>query len=34
MIRNIRLTEDAAEIECNAKKVKGLVLWTKFLKKA
>ena len=34
MIRNIRLTEDAAEIECNAEKVKSLVLRTEFLKKA
>lgn len=34
MIRNIRLTEDENEIECNAEKVKGLVLKTCFLKKA
>ncbi|MGZ3298252.1 MAG: alkylphosphonate utilization protein [Asticcacaulis sp.] len=34
LIRNIRLTNDAAEIECNADKVKGLVLRTEFLKKA
>jgi protein PhnA len=34
MIRNIRLTDDAEEIECNADKVKGLVLKTCFLKKA
>jgi len=34
MIRNIRLTFNAAEIECNADKVKGLVLRTEFLKKA
>ena len=34
VIRNIRLTEDAEEIECNADKVKGLVLKTCFLKKA
>jgi protein PhnA len=34
LIRNIRLTEDEAEIECNAEKVKGLVLRTEFLKKA
>ena len=34
VIKNIRLTEDAEEIECNADKVKGLVLKTCFLKKA
>jgi protein PhnA len=34
MIRNIRLTEDEGEIECNAEKVKGLVLKACFLKKA
>jgi protein PhnA len=35
MIKNIRLVEDDAEhIECNAEKVKGLVLKTCFLKKA
>jgi protein PhnA len=34
MIRNIRLTDDPEEIECNAEKVKGLVLKTCFLKKA
>ena len=34
LIRNIRLTDDPAEIECNADKVKGLVLRTEFLKKA
>jgi protein PhnA len=34
MIRNIRLTDDAEEIECNADKVKGLVLKTCFLRKA
>lgn len=33
-IRNIRLTGDVEEIECNAEKVKGLVLKTCFLKKA
>ena len=33
-IKNIRLTDDPAEIECNADKVKGLVLKTCFLKKA
>lgn len=34
MIKNIRLTSDPEEIECNADKVKGLVLKTCFLKKA
>ncbi|RKQ73375.1 alkylphosphonate utilization protein [Oceanibaculum indicum] len=34
LIKNIRLTKDEAEIECNADKVKGLVLKTCFLKKA
>lgn len=34
LIKNIRLTYDTAEIECNADKVKGLVLRTEFLKKA
>ena len=34
LIKNIRLTGDPAEIECNAEKVKGLVLRTEFLKKA
>ena len=34
VIRNIRLTDDVEEIECNADKVKGLVLKTCFLKKA
>ncbi len=33
-IKNIRLTDNAEEIECNAEKVKGLVLKTCFLKKA
>lgn len=32
-IKNIRLTDDPEEIECNAEKVKGLVLKTCFLKK-
>lgn len=32
-IKNIRLTDDEEEIECNAEKVKGLVLKTCFLKK-
>lgn len=34
LIKNIRLTYNADEIECNADKVKGLVLRTEFLKKA
>lgn len=34
LIRNIRLNGDPEEIECNAEKVKGLVLKTCFLKKA
>lgn len=34
LIRNIRLTGDPDEIECNAEKVKGLVLKAQFLKKA
>ncbi|MOA70637.1 hypothetical protein D3C78_1996610 [compost metagenome] len=34
LVKNIRLTDDTAEIECNAEKVKGLVLRTEFLKKA
>ena len=34
MIKNIRLTFNEEEIECNAEKVKGLVLRTEFLKKA
>lgn len=33
-INNIRLTYNEEEIECNAEKVKGLVLKTCFLKKA
>ncbi len=33
VIRNIRLTDDPEQIECNADKVKGLVLKTEFLKK-
>lgn len=33
VIKNIRLTDDVEEIECNADKVKGLVLKTCFLKK-
>jgi len=34
LIKNIRLTDNEGEIECNAEKVKGLVLKTCFLKKA
>ncbi len=34
VIKNIRLTDDAEEIECNADKVKGLVLKTCFVKKS
>jgi protein PhnA len=34
LVKNIRLTGDPAEIECNTKQVKGLVLKTAFLKKA
>ncbi|MBL0169719.1 MAG: alkylphosphonate utilization protein [Gemmatimonadaceae bacterium] len=34
LIKNIRLTGSTGEIECNADKVKGLVLKTEFLKKA
>ncbi len=34
LIKNIRLTDDEENIECNAEKVKGLVLKTCFLKKA
>ncbi len=33
LIKNIRLTDDEELIECNADKVKGLVLKTCFLKK-
>ncbi len=33
LIKNIRLTDDDALIECNAEKIKGLVLRTEFLKK-
>lgn len=32
-IKNIRLTDDDDLIECNAEKIKGLVLRTEFLKK-
>jgi protein PhnA len=34
LVKNIRLTDDTGEIECNTKQVKGLVLKTEFLKKA
>ncbi len=34
LVKNIRLTGDPGEIECNTKQVKGLVLKTEFLKKA
>lgn len=34
LIKNIRLTSKEGEIECNAEKVKGLVLKTEFLRKA
>ena len=34
MVKNIRLTDDEEEIECNVEKVKGLVLKTCLLKKA
>ena len=34
LVKDIRLTDDAEEIECNADKVKGLVLRTEFVKKA
>lgn len=32
--KNIRLTDDPDEIECNVEKVRGLVLRTEFVKKA
>jgi protein PhnA len=34
LVKNIRLTGKAGEIECSTKQVKGLVLKTEFLKKA
>tara|TARA_R110002110_G_scaffold85508_3_gene222499 strand:- start:358 stop:573 length:216 start_codon:yes stop_codon:yes gene_type:complete len=34
IVKNIRLTGDTELVECNAEKVKGLVLRTEFLKKA
>ena len=33
LIKNIRLTDEDGLIECNAEKIKGLVLKTEFLKK-
>ncbi|MDD4505684.1 MAG: alkylphosphonate utilization protein [Sulfurospirillaceae bacterium] len=33
LVKNIRLTDNEDEIECNADKIKGLVLKTCFLKK-
>lgn len=33
-VKNIRLTGNPTEVECNTKQVKGLVLKTEFLKKA
>ncbi|MBZ9939478.1 alkylphosphonate utilization protein [Mesorhizobium sp. BR1-1-16] len=32
-VKSIRLTGNPAEVECNTKQVKGLVLKTEFLKK-
>jgi protein PhnA len=34
VVKNIRLTYNEDEIECNHEKVKGLVLRTEFIKKA
>jgi protein PhnA len=34
LIKNIRLTDNPAEIECRAEKIKDLVLRTEFVKKA
>ncbi|MEP9371906.1 alkylphosphonate utilization protein [Mesorhizobium sp. KR1-2] len=34
LVKNIHLTDNPAEVECNTKQVKGLVLRTEFLKKA
>jgi protein PhnA len=34
LIKNIRLTDDPAEIDCRSEKVKGLVLRTEFVRKA
>lgn len=33
LVKNIRMTTDPEEIECNVEKVKGLVLKTCFVKK-
>jgi protein PhnA len=33
IVKNIRLTDDVEQVECNSDKVKGLVLKTGFLKK-
>ncbi|MFM9889363.1 MAG: alkylphosphonate utilization protein [Rickettsiales bacterium] len=33
MVKNIRLTHNAEEVECRVEKIKGLVLKTCFLKK-
>ena len=33
VIKNIRVTDEDGMIECNAEKIKGLVLKTEFLKK-
>lgn len=34
LVKNIRVTDNAEEVECNADRVRGLVLKTCFLKKA
>ena len=34
MVKNIRLTDDEEEFECNVEKTKGLILKTCILKKA
>jgi protein PhnA len=34
LVKGIRLTDNEEEVECNAEKVKGLVLRVEFLKKA
>ena len=34
LVKNIRLTDDPAHVECSTQQVKGLVLKTEFLKKA
>ncbi len=33
LIKNIRLTGEDGQIECNAEKIKGLILKTEYLKK-